>query len=134
MKAVRFHRHGGPEVLRYEDAPDPEPGPAEVLVRVRACALNHLDLWERQGLPRVRFPMPHISGSDVAGEVISSPVADIAAGQRVMLQPGVSCGRCARCLSGRDNECPEYEALGYSSHEGGYAELIKVPLQNVVFL
>jgi NADPH:quinone reductase-like Zn-dependent oxidoreductase len=133
MKAVRFHEHGGPEVLRYEGVPDPVPGPADVLVRVRACALNHLDLWERGGLPNVRIPMPHVSGSDVAGDVVSAPAASgIAPGQRVMLQPGMSCGRCAACLSGRDNECPDYEVLGYLNHAGGYAELITVPLQNVI--
>ncbi len=131
MKSVRFHQHGGIEVLRYEDAPDPEPAPGEVLVRVRACGLNHLDIWERRGLPRVAIPLPHISGSDVAGEVaIGAP--GIAVGTRVMLQPGVSCGRCAACLSGRDNECPRYEVLGYQNHQGGYAELVKVPVQNVV--
>jgi len=70
MKAVRFHQHGGPEVLRHEDAPDPDLAPGEVLVRVRACALNRLDLWARQGLPGVQVPMPHITGSDVAGEVV----------------------------------------------------------------
>jgi NADPH:quinone reductase-like Zn-dependent oxidoreductase len=99
MKAIRFHSHGGVDVLRDEDAPDPEPAAGEVLVRVRACALNHVDLWERRGLPRVAVPMPHISGSDVAGEVVGT-------GRRVMLQAGISCGRCAACLSGRDNECP----------------------------
>lgn len=60
MKAVRFHEHGGPDVLRFEDAPDPDPAPGEALVRVRACALNHLDVWERRGLPRVAIPMPHV--------------------------------------------------------------------------
>lgn len=132
MKSVRFHQHGGPEVLRYEDAPDPQPGPGEVLVRVRACALNHLDLWERNGLERVVIPLPHISGSDVAGEVIASDAADVPPGTRVMLQPGVSCGRCAACLAGRDNECPRYEVLGYGRHPGGYAELVAVPVQNVI--
>ena len=132
MKAVRFHQHGGPEVLRYEDAPDPELGPGEVLVRVRACALNHLDLWERRGLPKVDIPMPHISGSDVAGEVVRSTETGVSAGRRVMLQPGVSCGRCAACVAGRDNECPEYEVLGYRHHPGGYAEFVKVPAQNLV--
>jgi NADPH:quinone reductase-like Zn-dependent oxidoreductase len=116
--------------LRYEDAPEPQPGPGEALVRVRACALNHLDVWERRGLARVSFPMPHISGSDVAGEVVSAN--GVPAGQRVMLQPGVSCGRCAACLSGADNECPFYEVLGYRNHPGGYAELVKVPVQNLV--
>src|SRR5207244_279845 len=132
MKAVRFHHHGGPEVLQYEDAPDPELAPGEVLIRVRACALNHLDLWERRGLEHVATPMPHISGSDVAGEVVASAAPEVSAGRRVMLQPGMSCGRCPSCLSGRDNECPQYEVLGYLNHAGGYAELVKVPAQNVV--
>ncbi len=132
MKAIRFHRHGGPDVLQYEDAPDPDPRPDEALVRVRACALNHLDLWERRGLPGIDIPMPHVSGSDVAGEVVRSAAPDVPAGTRVMLQPGVSCGRCAACLSGRDNECARYEVLGYRTVAGGYAEYVTVPLQNVV--
>ena len=132
MKAVRFHQHGGPDVLRYEDAPDPALAPGEVLVRVRACALNRLDIWERAGLPAVKIPMPHISGSDVAGEVAAANATDVVVGQRVMLQPGMSCGRCIMCLSGRDNECARYEVLGYMNHPGGYAELVKVPAQNLV--
>ena len=132
MKAVRFHSHGGPDVLCYEDAPDPVMAAGEAIVRVRSCALNHLDLWERRGLPRVKIPLPHISGSDVAGEVVASSVQDLAPGRRVMVQPGISCGHCAACLSGRDNECPHYEVLGYRSYDGGYAELVKVPAQNLV--
>ena len=138
MKAVRFHEHGGPEVLRYEDAPEPDLVPGEALVRVRACALNYLDVWERRGLEHVTIPMPHISGSDVAGEVVqigeapASAAGNAAIGSRVMLQPGVSCGRCAECLSGRDNECRDYETLGYRRHPGGYAEYVKVPIQNLV--
>ena len=137
MKAVRFHQHGGPEVLRYEDAPEPELNPGEVLVRVRACALNFLDVWERRGLEHVTIPLPHISGSDVAGEVVQSAAPDVGSGfsrigRRVMLQPGVSCGRCVACLSGRDNECPQFETLGYRNHPGGYAEYVKVPVQNLI--
>jgi NADPH:quinone reductase-like Zn-dependent oxidoreductase len=132
MKAVRFHQHGGPEVLSYEDAPDPVSAPGDVLVRVRACALNHLDLWGRRGLPGIRIPMPHVTGSDVAGDVVSSSAADIPVGRRVMLQPGLSCGRCIACLSGRDNECPRYEVLGNVNHPGGYAEYVTVPAQNVI--
>jgi NADPH:quinone reductase-like Zn-dependent oxidoreductase len=132
MKAIRFHAHGGPDVLQYEDAPDPELAPGEALVRVRACALNHLDLWERRGLPHVTIPMPHISGSDVAGEIVEARANGVASGQRVMLQAGMSCGRCAACLSGRDNECAQFEVLGYRSHPGGYAEYVKVPVQNLV--
>src|SRR5712691_4969275 len=132
MKAVRFHRHGGPEVLVCEEVPDPQLAPGDVLVRVRACALNHLDLWTRRGLDRVTIPLPHISGSDVAGEVVASTGTDVPAGRRVMLQPGISCGRCAACLSGRDNECARYEVLGYMTHNGGYAEYVRVPVQNLV--
>jgi len=132
MKAVRFHQHGDASVLRYEEAPEPEVLPGEVVVRVRACALNHLDIWGRRGLPGVRIPMPHICGSDIAGEVAKSATPDVPPGRRVLIQPGMSCGRCAMCLAGRDNECPQYEVLGYRSHQGGYAEYVKVPLQNIV--
>ena len=128
MKAVRFHAHGGPEVLRFEDAPDPAPAPGRAIVRVRACALNHLDLWERRGLDRVKLPLPHISGSDISGDVVD---ADEWAGRRVMLQPGLRCGRCRACREGRDNECVEYDVLGLRS-DGGYAELVSVPIENLV--
>jgi NADPH:quinone reductase-like Zn-dependent oxidoreductase len=129
MKAVRFHTHGGPDVLRVEDAPDPSSAAGDALVRVRACALNHLDLWNRRGV--VKLPLPHISGADVAGEVIESPDASVRPGTRVMLQPGLSCGRCRACLDGRDNECPRYDVLGSQSH-GGYAELVRVPAANLL--
>ena len=131
MKAVRFHAHGGPDVLRYEEVPEPIPGPGEALIRVRACALNHLDLWQRRGMERVTIPFPHISGADVAGEVVSSPDGEYAPGRRVMLQPGLSCGRCVACLDGRDNACAKYDVLGYRS-AGGYAEYVKVPVQNLI--
>ena len=131
MNAVRFHAHGGPEVLRYETAPDPTPQPGRAIVRVRACALNHLDLWQRRGLDRVPIPLPHISGSDVAGEVVDAGDGSVAAGTRVLLQPGLSCGRCAMCVSGRDNLCPDYQVLGYVS-DGGYAEFLSVPVENLV--
>src|SRR5262249_47174639 len=111
---------------------EPAVAAGEALVRVRACALNHLDLWERRGLPHVPIPLPHISGSDVAGDIVASAVPDVATGRRVMLQPGVSCGRCAACLSGHDNEWPPDEVLGYRNHQGGYAEYVKVPVQNLI--
>jgi NADPH:quinone reductase-like Zn-dependent oxidoreductase len=129
MKAVRFHEHGGPEVLRYEDAPDPGPAPGRAIVRVRACAINHLDLWERRGIERVILPLPHISGSDVAGEVVESATAP--RGTRVMLQPGLRCGLCAACRAGRDNHCVRYDVLGLQT-DGGYAELVSVPDENLV--
>lgn len=129
MKAVRFHQHGGPDVLKYEDVPDPTPEPGSAIVRVRACALNHLDIWERRGLERVTFPLPHISGADVAGEIAQAE--GFASGMRVIVQPGLSCGRCPACVSGCDNLCPSYDVLGYMS-AGGYAEFVKVPLANIV--
>jgi NADPH:quinone reductase-like Zn-dependent oxidoreductase len=132
MRSVRFHQHGGAEVLQYEDAPDPQLTGGTAIVRVRACALNHLDIWARRGIERVTIPMPHISGSDVAGEVLESTAADITPGRRVMVQPGISCGRCEACLAGLDNECRSYEVLGYRHHPGGYAELVKVPVQNLL--
>jgi NADPH:quinone reductase-like Zn-dependent oxidoreductase len=131
MRAVRFHEHGGAEVLKYEEAPDPAPGSTDVLVRVRACALNHLDIWNRRGVASIE--LPHILGADVAGEVVESSDTRIAPGQRVMLQPGLSCGRCEACLDGRDNECPQYDVLG-SHSDGGYAEFVRIPSQNVVVL
>lgn len=131
MRAVRFHAHGGPDVLRYEEAPDPVAAAGQVVVRVRACALNHLDLYQRRGLERVTIPLPHISGADVAGEVVDAPGGELATGTRVLLQPGVSCGRCAACLGGHDNMCARYDVLGYQS-DGGYAELVRVPAVNVV--
>jgi NADPH:quinone reductase-like Zn-dependent oxidoreductase len=131
MKAVRFHQHGGPDVLRFEDAPDPSPVPGRAIVRVRACALNHLDLWERRGLDRVKLPLPHISGSDIAGDVVDPGEGAVPAGHRVMLQPGLRCGRCAACAAGRDNECVQYDVLGLRS-DGGYAELISVPIENLI--
>lgn len=135
MKAVRFHQHGGTDVLVYEDAPDPVVRPGWAVVRVKACALNHLDLWQRRGLDRVKIPMPHISGADVAGEVVdvATDLSGWRTGQRVMVQPGISCGRCRACLAGEDNYCPQYDVLGYQS-EGGYAELVAVPAQNLIAL
>ncbi|GBC82379.1 Alcohol dehydrogenase [bacterium HR10] len=134
MKAVRFHEHGGVEVLRYEDVPEPKIGPTEVLVRVRACALNHLDLWLRRGLPGRSIPLPRIVGSDIAGEVaeVGSAVTRVKVGERVLISPGLSCGQCPACLNGRDNLCREYEVIGSSRSDGGYAEYVKVPEVNAV--
>jgi NADPH:quinone reductase-like Zn-dependent oxidoreductase len=131
MKAARFHKHGPPSVIQYEDAPDPLPAPGRAIVRVRACALNHLDLWERRGLDRVRLPLPHISGSDVAGEVADAGGGAVPVGTRVMLQPGLGCGACDSCRGGRDNLCASYDVLGLLS-DGGYAEYVSVPLDNLI--
>lgn len=133
MKAVRFHRHGGPEVLQYEEAPDPVPNGDEALVRVRACALNHLDLWARNGLPDVEIPLPHISGCDIAGVVERVPPEEkqFKQGDEVIVNPGVGCGRCEKCLSGKDDQCRYYTIIGYGL-DGGFAELVKVPRTNLI--
>ena len=131
MRAVKFHEHGGPDVLRYEEAPDPPRQPGHALVRVRACALNHLDLWQRRGIPRVRIPLPHISGSDVSGEVIDDGGGPVPPGTRVLLHPGLSCGTCRWCREDRDSLCPAYDVLGLLS-DGGYAEMISIPAGNLI--
>jgi NADPH:quinone reductase-like Zn-dependent oxidoreductase len=131
MKAIVFDEHGSPDVLKFIDVPQPTIKPAEVLVRVKACALNHLDLWVRQGLPGVSFPLPHIPGSDIAGEIaqIGSDVSTLRVGQKVVLSPGVSCGQCPACVSGLDNRCRQFTNLGYMI-DGGCAEFVRVPEVN----
>lgn len=132
MKAVRMHEYGGTEVLRFEDAPDPQAGVGEVVVRVKACALNHLDLWVRQGLPKAPA-LPHILGSDIAGEVaeVGPGTPEIQRGTPVLLQPAVSCGVCQACLAGRDNVCKDYGVIGAKTL-GGNAEYVKVPRANLM--
>jgi NADPH:quinone reductase-like Zn-dependent oxidoreductase len=133
MKAVVFHQHGGPEALRFEEVPTPAPGPGEVRVRLRAAALNHLDIWVRMGLRGPRIPMPHIGGSDGAGEVdaAGAGVADLKAGDRVLLCPGLRCGRCPACARGEDSLCADYRLIGYQV-QGTYAEAVVVPRENVL--
>ena len=133
MKAVVFHEHGGPEVLRYEERPSPRVRAHEVLVEVRACALNHLDVWARGGLPGIEISLPHILGNDIAGVVreVGEIVDWVRPGDEVMLHPGVSCGHCWECLRGRDNLCAAYDILGYR-RDGGYAELVAAPGVNVI--
>ncbi len=133
MKAVVFHEHGGVDRLRYEDRPDAVVKDNEVLVRVRACALNHLDIWGRIGLPGIHIPLPHISGSDICGEVVSTGrlVTRARSGDAVIVSPGLSCGVCEYCLSGRDSMCRSYKIIGYLV-DGGYAELVSVPEVNII--
>src|SRR6202162_5401957 len=132
MKAVRIHEYAGPEVLKVEDVPVPTPKANEVLVRVRASALNHLDLWIRQGLPKVKT-LPHILGSDNSGEV--SEVGELCwrvkPGQRVLLAPGLSCRQCQQCVSGLDNQCRQYTLLG-NGVLGGNREYMTVPEYAVI--
>ena len=131
MKAIRIHEFGGPEVLRYEDVPDPKPRNDQVLVRVRACAMNHLDLWVRKGLPGVN--LPHIPGSDAAGEIVEvgEYVTGLKPGQRVLIAPMHFCNHCAKCVAGLQNQCPEFTVLG-NAVDGGDCELMAVPAVNVI--
>ena len=133
MKAVIFSEHGGPEVLHHAEVREPEIGADEVLVRVRACALNHLDLWVRRGLRGIRIPLPRIPGSDISGEVarVGEKVSGVRPGERVVLSPGISCGHCVYCLRGDDNFCREYTLFGYKV-DGGYAEYVASPAVNVI--
>ncbi len=132
MRAMVFDEHGEVEVLHGAELPDPQPGPGQVLVDVRAVALNRLDLWVRIGWRGLDLPKPHILGSDVAGVVraVGEGVTGVAVGSEVVLGPGVGCGACGECLSGRDNRCPRYHILGETT-TGGYAEQIVVPARNV---
>jgi len=131
MKAIRFHEFGGPEVLKYEDVPDPEPRKDQVLIKVKACALNHLDLFIRKGLPGVK--LPHINGSDISGDIaeVGEYITDLKAGQRVLLAPHCFCGVCAACSRGEQNFCPQYTVLGYLN-DGGNAEYIAAPRVSVL--
>ena len=128
MKAILFHQHGDPSVLHYTDVNEPHLHHNEVLVKVHACALNHLDLWVRRGLHGVHIPLPHIPGSDVAGvvEKVGPEVHTVHVGQKVVLAPGVTCGKCPACLAGRDNLCRDFTNLGYMI-DGGCAEYVRCP-------
>jgi NADPH:quinone reductase-like Zn-dependent oxidoreductase len=134
MKAARIHQHGGSDVLVYEDVSDAAIARGdEVLVRVRACALNHLDLFVRAGIPGMKFPMPHILGSDIAGEVVA--VGDLCQrvqpGWRVLLSPGLSCRQCEFCVAGNDNLCRRYTMFGYAV-DGGNREFLTAPEYSVI--
>jgi len=113
--------------------PAPTPGPGEVLVAVRAAALNHIDLWLRRGLPTLKVLLPHVCGGDACGVVagLGPGAAGVKEGDRVVVNPGISCGHCVRCLSGEDNLCPEYRKVGEQGW-GAEAEYVAVPAANVV--
>jgi NADPH:quinone reductase-like Zn-dependent oxidoreductase len=131
MTAMVLRERGGPDVLRLEQLPVPEPGPGEVRVRIRAIALNHLDVWVRKGGPAFKLEYPHRLGSDIAGELDAvGPGAKGTAGEKVVVQPGLSCMRCEQCLGGHDNLCRYYRILGENA-QGGYAEYIVVPDVNI---
>lgn len=130
MIAVRIHQFGPADNLVLEEVPEPTPRAGEALIRVRACALNHLDLWVRNGVPAYRTPLPHILGSDIAGEVVQD-CGEFKAGDPVILHPVLSCRRCDMCISGRDNICRNFGILGAHA-PGGYAQYLAVDSMNLV--
>lgn len=132
MKALIFRNHGDLDTLEYADTPEPVVGPHEALIHVKAAALNHLDLWVRRGIPGLRLPLPHIGGSDLAGIVIAvgEDVPTNWIGQRVLVNPALSCGTCHFCLAGQQCMCPRFRILGEHT-PGGFAEYTVAPALNL---
>jgi len=133
MKAVAIRSHGGPEVVNLEDLPDPQPGPGQVVVGVKAAALNHLDIWVRKGWPGLKLAFPHVLGSDVAGvvEAVGAGVDGVKVGDAVVANPSLGCGRCERCLSGEENLCRRFSILG-EHVSGGQAQRLAISARNVL--
>ncbi|MFI6288387.1 zinc-binding dehydrogenase [Streptomyces sp. NPDC051018] len=140
MKVVLHRTHGGLDVLQVADVPVPKPGPDEVLVRIAACGLNHLDVLQRRGPALIPgFTLPHVSGMDIAGtiEAVGPPgegragsSAALTEGARVVVNPAVPCDRCESCAAGADGGCPSAGVIG-ANRDGGYAEYVVVPAANV---
>ncbi len=132
MKAILFYEHGGPEVLEYTDYPTPEPAAGEVLVRLKAAALNRLDLWVREGWPGIRLNYPHIPGADGAGEIaaLGEGVQGLEVGTPVVIDANIGCGECEFCQNGQDNMCRHWQLLG-ETRRGTYAEYVVVPARQV---
>jgi NADPH:quinone reductase-like Zn-dependent oxidoreductase len=133
MKAVLFHKHGGAEVLQYADFPTPQPGAGEVLVRLRAAALNRMDVMVRTGWPGLKLELPHINGADGAGEVagLGEKVTGLKIGERVAINANLGCGKCEFCLNGQDNMCLNWHLLG-ETVRGTYAEYICLPVPSTL--
>jgi len=133
MKAAVFREFGGPDRVRVEEVPTPAPGRGEVLIRVRACGLNHLDLWVLGGLPALKTPLPFWTGCDIAGEVagLGPDVTGPAVGTRVAVNPSLSCGVCEWCVQGEDSMCVQYRILG-EHVPGGLAEYVVAPAANLL--
>ena len=131
MKAVRYHSPGPPDVLTYEEAPSPSPERGEALVRVEACGVNRIDVWARSG--RYKTALPHILGTDVAGvvESVGPGTEGAQPGSRVVIYPVLSDGSCVYCRQGLPNLCVSRGFVGVAT-EGGYAELLKVPVANLI--
>ena len=133
MKAVVFEKHGGPEVLEYTEVPEPKAGPGEVLIEVKATSINHIDIFLRRGMPGIKVPLPKIVESDAAGIIrqMAPDVSGLRVGQRVTINPGISCGRCEFCAAGFGSQCTSYAMVG-ENRDGAYAELVAVPAHIVL--
>ncbi len=136
MKAVVFEEHGGIDVLKYTDVPEPEISPNEVLINIKASGCNYNDVWARRGLPGVSIIMPHISGSDAAGEIVSvgGEVSNVKVGDEVVVFSSLSCGMCEACARGDVFFCRQFKIWGFQTGplDGAHAEYGKVPAVNVV--
>ncbi|MBI5824396.1 MAG: zinc-binding dehydrogenase [Chloroflexi bacterium] len=132
MKTILFRQHGGPEVLEYTDFPTPEPKTGEVLVRLRAAALNRMDVFVRNGWPGLKLELPHINGADGAGEIaaLGSDISDFKIGDRVAINANLGCGKCDFCLNKQDNMCRDWHLLG-ETIRGTYAEFICLPVRQL---
>ena len=128
MRAIRFHSFGGPETLQLDTVPTQEPGADEVLVKIHASGVNHLDIWLRTGA-RPDIKPPHTPGSEVAGEIVQAgeAVRNVSEGQRVAVSPWAFCGVCEFCLQGEESLCANGHIIGTAPNQGGYAEYITVP-------
>jgi len=135
MKAVVIHEHGGIDKLRHQECPEPVPEPDEVLIRVRACGVNHLDLLTREGRVATKVPLPHIMGAEVAGEIVAlgPHVRGFEVGTPVAIATRLACGRCEYCVRGEENICLISRSIGLEV-PGGYAELMVAPVANCVSL
>jgi NADPH:quinone reductase-like Zn-dependent oxidoreductase len=133
MKAVVFNQHGGPEVLQYVDVPNPRPGPGEVLIEVKATSINHIDIFLRRGMPGIKVPLPKIVGSDAAGIIreLGRDVSGLTPGQRVTINPGITCGHCEFCSAGFGSQCVSWAMVG-ENRDGAYAEFVVVPAHIVL--
>ncbi|HKQ21189.1 MAG TPA: zinc-binding dehydrogenase [Nitrososphaeraceae archaeon] len=121
--------------MRYElDFPTPIPNPSEILIRVKYCGLNHLDIWTRLGIPGITIGFPHVCGSDIVGSV-EEEHAEISKGSRVLVYPGISCNDCHNCRNGTETLCTDFSIIGgLSKYNGGYAEYVTVPKTNIISL
>lgn len=135
MKAILLDEHGDPGQLNLGEYPTPEPGPGEVLVRLKASSLNRLDIWVRQGWPGIKLDYPHIPGADGAGvvEEVSQDVSEWSPGDRVVINANIGCGTCDYCLAGQDNKCQNWNLLG-ETMRGTYAQYISLPPRQLLAL